>query len=228
MERRRNQTHGFTLIEILVVVSIIGVLAGLVGVIIARANESALRTSTETLVTTTLATKIKQYENEMGRPPSSSLESIRKQGRKVKPWKNLGVTDGNDTNIGIELLVLQLRHPDFAYKLSDDDFQTAEEPWGNTDDDSFTETPVGATDSSAREILDAWGNPLVYISNVDYDKTFLIRNFEGVDVEVSARKRPDGTYYNENTFQLISLGPDGRQSDDSVSDDIQNFKTGGE
>jgi prepilin-type N-terminal cleavage/methylation domain-containing protein len=223
MERGHNRNSGFTLIEILVVVSIIGVLAGMIGVIIAKANQKALRTASITLVKTTLSTKIKMFEQEMGRYPASNMGSIRKWGRQEKPWKNLATSDGNEINACNEILVLQLRHPDFSKKLMDDDLQSIQPPWGNIDEDAFNSTPKGARDSEAREVLDAWGSPIVYIYNGDYDKTHVIRNKDGVDIEVHARKREDGTYYNENTFQLISLGADGVQGDSAVSDDIQNF-----
>jgi prepilin-type N-terminal cleavage/methylation domain-containing protein len=227
MERGHNRTSGFTLIEILVVVSIIGVLAGMVGVIIAKANQKALRTATITLVKTTLNTKIKMYEQEMGRYPASNLGSLRKQGRKVKPWKEVSMSDGNEVNSCNEILILQLRHPDFSKKLVDDDLQSIDQPFGNIDDDSFTGKPVGAQSEAARELLDAWGSPIVYIYNADYGKSIIIRNKDGDDIEVMARKREDGTYYNENTFQLISLGPDGLQDESAVGDDIMNFKVEG-
>lgn len=227
MERGHNRTSGFTLIEILVVVSIIGVLAGLVGVMIAQANQKALKNATDILIRTTLNTKCKMYEQEMGRYPASNLGSLRKQGRKVKPWKEVSMSDGNEINVCSEILILQLRHPDFSKKLMDDDLGSIDKPFGNIDDDAFSSRPVGARGVEAMELLDAWGNPIVYIYNGDYGKTFIIRNFEGDDVEVSARKRDDGTYYNELTFQLISLGPDGVQDEDAIGNDVMNFKVEG-
>ena len=81
-----------------------------------------------------------------------------------------------------------------------------------------------ARDTEAREVHDSWGHPIVYIYNADYDKTFIMRNDFGEDVEVEARKRPDGTYYNPDTFQIISLGENLVQDFEEFSDDIMNFK----
>jgi prepilin-type N-terminal cleavage/methylation domain-containing protein len=224
MKRANRFSRGFTLIEILVVISIIGVLAGLVGVIISKANAKAMRTGTITVIKTVLDTKIRMFKQEFGRFPMSNIESLRKSMGKSKPYKGLAFVDGNETNASIELLMVQLRHPDFSKKLQDDEMDMIEDPIGNIDDDSFAETPKGCRDSEAREVLDAWGSPFVYFFNGDYDKTFRVMNHHGEEVEVVALKRKDGTYYNKDSFQLISLGPDGVQSMEEFGDDVTSFK----
>ncbi|MHC4409785.1 MAG: prepilin-type N-terminal cleavage/methylation domain-containing protein [Planctomycetota bacterium] len=224
MKRANRLSRGFTLIEVLVVISIIGVLAGLVGVIISKANEKAMRTGTITVIKTVLDTKIRMFKQEFGRFPMSNIESLRKSMGKSKPYKGIAFVDGNEINASIELLMVQLRHPDFSKKLQDDEMDMIEDPIGNIDDDSFAETPVGCRDSEAREVLDAWGSPIVYFFNGDYEKTFTVRNHLGEDVEVVALKRKDGTYYNPDSFQLISLGPDGVQNMEEFGDDVTSFK----
>ena len=223
----RGPSRGFTLIEILVVISIIGVLAGLVGVIIAKANQKAERTGTIQVVSTVLATKCRMFKQEFGNFPRSSVSSMKKSLPKTKPYKNVGFVDGNDVNVCNEILMVQLRHPDFSKKLQDDEMGMIQDPIGNTDEDSFTDTPHGARDTEAREVHDSWGHPIVYIYNADYEKVFMIMNLKGETVEVQALKSPDGTYYNPNKFQIIALGEDGEQAldgDPQLWDDFHNFK----
>lgn len=228
MHRVHSKKTGFTLIEVLVVIAIIGVLAGLVGVIIGKANEKAQVTGTKEVINVVLDMKIRRFKQEFGRWPASSLSTLSKLGGKAKPWKNVGFSDGNETNVNSEILLIQLLHPDFSTRLQDDELQRIEEPFGNIDGDSFTETPPGGRNAEAREILDAWGSPITYIYNGDYGKIFQVTNFLGDVVEVTARKREDDTYYQPDTFQVISLGPDGVQSEDDISDDVMNFRTEGQ
>ena len=223
---RLAMKHGFTLIEILVVISIIGVLAGLVGVLITKARKSQLETSTIQLVKTILPAKIESYRAEMGRYPASTITMLRKSGGKQRIWKDVATSNGNDLNESVEILIVQLRHPDFSKRLQDDELGAIDPPTGNIDEDEFTSPPAGSTNNKAIEIWDSWGTPIIYIYNADYDKTFMVMNHLGNTVEVLALKSPDGTYYNPNKFQIISLGENGEQEmegDPNLWDDTHNF-----
>ncbi len=224
--KNKSRDRGFTLIEILVVITIIGVLAGLVSVLITKGRQQQLESSTKQLVQVILPMKIEMYRSEMGRFPASTMETLRKSGGKQKIWKNVATTDGNDLNAAIETLVIQLRHPDFSKRLQDDELGSIDPPTGNLDEDEFTEIPAGSTNAKAIELFDGYGSPVIYIYNADYDKTFMVMNHLGDTVEVVALKTPDGTYYNPNKFQIISLGENGVQEldgDPSLWDDILNF-----
>ena len=225
MKRDLAKNSGFTLIEVLVVISIIGVLAGLVGVLISKARSSADKNNTIQMVTN-LDMKVEMYRQEMGRYPASTISGLQKAGGKVKLWKDITTQDGNEINQSVEVLVVQLRHPDFSKRLQDDDLGAIDPAFDNIDEDEFTSQPAGSGDSAALEIMDSWGNPVIYIYNADYDKVFQVMNARGEMKEVSAVKKPNGTFYNPNKFQIISLGENGEQEtegDPELWDDIHNF-----
>ena len=209
MNRRSN---GFTLIEILVVVSILAVLMGLVTILIFKGQKSKGEFLTDTTIQQ-LVTAIEGYKRDIeNRYPPMSLAEL---GR-IARYKGV-VTDANQTNECCEVLLVALRHPDLRSPIGDD------LPLGNTDEDNWTQKPDGMPDVLAKEIHDAWGNPIVYFHKDGYDKPQRIRNFRGEEIEVYAVKKPDGSYYNPVGFQLISLGEDGVQDTDyTVPDLVKN------
>ena len=98
------------------------------------------------------------------------------------------------------------------------------EPFKNTDEDMWNKVPAGSDDEHAREIVDPWGTPYIYISKNFYGTPVKIVKDDGTEIEVSAVKRPSGAYYNAETYQILSLGKDGEQNmETSKSDDIENF-----
>ena len=109
---------------------------------------------------------------------------------------------------------------------STDEFDDANANFGNTDGDIFNVVPAGSSRPEAMEILDPWGSPIIYIHKTGYTKGGVqVMNAAGDIVEVEAIKKADGTYYNATTFQVISLGPDGKLDDTpGMGDDIYSFK----
>jgi prepilin-type N-terminal cleavage/methylation domain-containing protein len=217
-----RHVRGFTLIEILVVVSILGVLMALVSVLVIRAGAHKERMQTEQLVTAYLPQAIMRYQQEFKRLPPMSITELNKIGR----YKGLAITD-NSTNECNEALLVALRHGDFSTPLGETDLPT-EEPFGNTDGDFWNQAPNGfGGEPDALEILDAWGNPIIYIHKNQYNEVVRIVTKTGDEIEVEAFKRGDETYYNPTSFQLISLGENGQLDidvdDPDLRDDITNF-----
>ena len=166
---------------------------------------------TDLLVKASLPTAIDRFKSEFKRlPPMTLAEIAGYQG-----WAGLSIAD-NTTNECNECLLVGLRHPDLVARLDDAPGKTR---LGNTDHDAWSSIPHGCPTGHAEEILDAWGSPVVYIRAPRYAQPVKIVNRDGKQVEVRALRRSDGTFYNRDSYQLISLGEDGVQSDD----DRENF-----
>lgn len=216
----RRRDDGFTLIEVLVVVSILAVLMGLVTVLISKSTGQQLRNDTVQMVKTYLPNKIELYRTDFGRYPPATIKELTAASKR---WKDL--TIDNATNECNEVLLVALRHPDFRAPLGDGDLP-GEKPFGNTDDDIFNMIPDGSSRPEAMDMLDAYGHPVAYIPKHLYDFPVSIVNRMGEEVEVRALKKPDGTWYMPSKFQLISVGEDGRQNLDEpeMGDDVMNFE----
>jgi prepilin-type N-terminal cleavage/methylation domain-containing protein len=212
-----KRERAFTLIEVLVVVSILGVLMGLVSVLVMRAGSHRSKNDAIQIVKTYLPGKIESFKNEFKKWPPMSMQEL----NKVKAWKDVATDGANTTNECIEVLVVALRHPDFSQRLEEGDIP-GDSPFGNTDEDIFSSVPAGSPNEQAIEILDPWGNPIVYIHKDRYGETVQVTDKEGEVVDVEAIKRADGTYYNRSKFQVICLGPNGK-FDEGRGDDITNF-----
>jgi len=214
--------RGFTLIEVLVVVAILGVLMGLVSILVVTGKKRSQGFQTEQLVTMHLPTAIERFKREMGEYPPTTIKGLQRQ----KAWKDL--TAENDINLNSELLWVALRHPDLSAPLSEDELGITD-VLQNKDEDVWSEAPAGGDGNNAAwEICDAYGNTVAYFDKNHYDQPMTITNLNGEQVEVSALKKPNGTWYNPDSFQIISIGPDGKQDDPDqgadLGDDVMNFK----
>lgn len=208
----RRVHGGFTLIEVLVVVSILGVLAGLISVLITSSNKTKLEFQTKQTITM-VRTAIDNYNADFKRLPPETMA-----GFAGTRWAGIAVS-GNSTNECNECLLVALRHPDLRTPLS----ELPGEPFGNTDEDAWGKIPDGATSEHAQEILDAYGNPIIYITKNRYEEPVQITLADGTPIDVRAVRRPSGGFYNSDGFQLISLGFDGKQDEGERVDDIENF-----
>ncbi len=213
---------GFTLVEILVVLAIIATLIGLVAAIIPRALAAKNRMRAQTLVDKLGSTlELMRADNDQyGKYPPSRSRDLR--FGKVFVGKDIG--QPNDTNVGIETLFFFTNCPDIHCDQVTADVNLI----GNTDSDSFRATKGNASDAEAREYLDPYEHPLVYINANDYKDPKGLTEIQGIDgekIEVHPKKLPSrvgGGYLNPNSFQLFSLGPDGKQDPDEAEegDDI--------
>ena len=211
-----NKENGFTLIEILVVVSILGVLMGLVSYLVVTARRKGDQFQADGAMTN-LNSMIEKYVQEFKRPPGMTVAEL----KRMKAYEGLQID--NNVNENSECLLVAMRHPDLTTPFSESDFGY-EGALGNTDEDSWNQAPKGTADPMAYEICDPWGNPLVYIHKNNYGKPVTVRNAAGLDIEVNAVRKADGTWYNPTKWQIICLGENGVQDEDGeMGDDRVNF-----
>ena len=174
---------------------------------------------TEMDVKAALPTAIEIFKLELKRLPPMTTAEL----REFPSWSGLAVP-GNTTNESIECLVIALRHRDLSRGPPE---LPGSQPFGNTDGDTWSAVPDGSDAPDAKEILDAYGNPLVYITAKHYGETLRVVRGDGKTVDVRAVKKPGGAFYNASSFQIISLGADGKQDQGDRVDDIENFNRGG-
>lgn len=195
---------GFTLIEILVVIVIIGILVALVSVAVNGAIATAKYNATELLLKE-LEGALKTYHTRWGDYPPSSLGEFK------------GVRVPNDTNNGIEALAACL-----ASKVGGGVLwgPSQEDRYCNTDEDEVTKNVTGWFwgQNKLLEIQDSWGAPLFYVHHKDYARGPFRAQLRSGKTE-EERKKHQGffvvdqssstkTYYSPNGFQLKSAGQD--------------------
>ncbi len=223
----RSRQLGFSFIEILVVMGIISVLVGGVIVAIGMWAEKGPEFATKnTLNKTKGLIENWKAKFEMWPPGDvTKIADVAGVGKKAK-------SPGNKRNGGIEAIYQALYWPtvpDPQFKEPDPGDEGAQgAEIGNLDEDELR-TAVNKRGSKALyEILDGWGNPLVYFNRNDYvqyaDGGALYdsqdKEMNLMDVEPKPYKRPDGSFVNPDSFQLFSMGPDGEPNTD---DDIKSW-----
>jgi prepilin-type N-terminal cleavage/methylation domain-containing protein len=193
---QRSHSRGFTLIEILVVLAILAGLLGMVAVQVFKQMSRGREANAE-MQLSSLGTMLSQYRTSTGDFPPCDLAA-------------LGVKAKNRTNEGNEALVLA-----FYDKKYDGSLKPEDKELQNTDDDTCDINITTTGNTALREVVDVWGNPIIYIRRDAYerDQEYDFMNTETQEiltVQVKAEKNPDSnSYFNSDSYQLRSVGADG-------------------
>lgn len=204
--------RGFTLIEMLVVIVIIGILAAMISAAVVGAIRAAKSESTKATIRA-IEGAAERYKNEFSAYPPSLLTGV---------FPKLSLP--NATNNGIETLVACL-----SAKARGGPFyqpQNESTAFTNADKDSAS-IPAsywyfGSGD--LREYVDAWGQTMIYWNHNDYAKPSAQLTQVKIGSQESTWKPPivesTKAYPNPYKFVIVSPGPDGKPG---TPDDLKNY-----
>ena len=189
----KQSRSGFTLIEILVVVAIIGILISIILPVLSRVRDQAKATRTRSLMDVlTIACDL--YYNDWGGifPPAFANPTSPSKNEGIEMlYKGLTTREGRSTR-------------DYARDVSNDDL-------GDSDGDG------------AREFHDAWGNPLVYFDAPNYGKNCEYQAANGTTFSAVPQKNAsDNRWYRPGKFMIWSVGKYGINKN-GLEDNINNF-----
>lgn len=194
----RSRQRGFTLIELMIVISILGLLAVVFLPDIIGAQDSAQRNETEVRLLG-LQQAIDSFERSNGHYPPDDFSD---------PARKLQCKPDNGTNTGIESLLVflyQKRNPSAPRDI--DRYLV------NTDGDQNGPEIPRLERSDRPEMIDSWGNPIAYFCAFTGGMKRVQRVVMGSGEEqrASAWKHPTtGSYLGGRRYQLVSAGPDAR------------------
>lgn len=216
----RRSHRGFTFIEVLVVMAIIAVLAGLTVAGLGLLNKKKPEIETRTRVQK-LTAAVNAWHQRFRRYPPTDARKIQKVAGGSKGIKEVP----NELNAGIESLLQAL-----YWETAGVDPQLEEKDLGNRDEDQLAGGGVTNQGANLWEVVDGWGNPLVYFVHTGY--TEAVENPPAYlstvgDMEEEVRPEPwklegEGRtgFAQAQSFQVYSMGPDGLPN---TRDDIKGW-----
>jgi prepilin-type N-terminal cleavage/methylation domain-containing protein len=204
---------GFTLVEILIVVTIIGILLGIMLPALTMGPRKA-RVAETALLIQRIKAVLDTYQADFGDYPPTSITDT-------------GVAT-NGINDGVESLLISLATKEEKGPY----FEPEEKFLANLDSDSVAAS-YNLTwyfgDREAREIVDSWGNPLVYFHHRDYENPKVnLQRYKLANKKYASSVRPKkslktSTFPSWDSFEIWSFGPDG-VNDNGEGDDITSWK----
>lgn len=230
--RRQGRTSGFSLLELLMVMAIVGVLVSLVAIAAAVVKKHSTRAAAKAHIQL-IAMALGQYHTGLGAYPSAAFDA-----------------GGQPTGA----LADHVLHEALTHRNAGGENRG----WaGASADWAFLARHVGTYShggAQRRQILDPWGRPYYYIAHTDYRVGVRVHdpdddtppgqpNLFGAtptpdDFDPADRRRPPPAYYGPppgsgdffcpDSFQLISKGPDGLTDTDACDrgtapDDVASF-----
>jgi prepilin-type N-terminal cleavage/methylation domain-containing protein len=201
--------EGFTLIEMLVVIVILGILMSLAVVGVNAALNTARVTKTEAIIEQ-LSGCLETYRLRWGDYPPTSLSEFK-------------VALPNEVNNGAEAMTACLASRQKGGSLLGN---IRDDQYANVDGDSTSRnlTDWFFGDLSLREIADSYGQPLAYMHWKDYAKaepSLRRYRFDAASPEVliePERSAGTRTFLRPDKFQIQSVGKDGKPG---TQDDIR-------
>jgi prepilin-type N-terminal cleavage/methylation domain-containing protein len=209
-----RRASGFTLLEILIVVVIIGVLASLVLIGVTYAIKTSKISNTQAMIGT-IQGALDNYHTRWRDYPPSSLAEYR------------GIRVPNDTNNGVESLVASLSSKQKGGILYQ---PPSQEMYQNSDEDELPRNPTESylTEAGAYpllEYMDFFGKSLLYMHHKDYARpgagtTAYKLELGGEEKQFKPAKGAGSSWAMPDKFQLYSAGPDGEPG---TEDDVRSF-----
>lgn len=204
-----SRVAGFTLIEVLIAISILTLLAGIAIPMIGRARRNGERRAARAYIAR-IALAVDQYASDFGDFPGTRLIEIGLQG--------------NHVNEGIESLVrcLTTNAKGGPYIEPHDDELI------NSDDDALATVVANSALPSPNnyELADPWGNPYIYFHHRDYLGGAEVETYLVGGKRIRCLPQPSakmGTYPQPGRFLIWSIGPDGL-NENGAGDDVCSWK----